>query len=117
MPSVAEYCRATAASPAIRRAAICARVSAGNVAGSGKPPENVMTSVAPARARMAVISPPPRHAVRRRELARPSLSVPGPAPVAAVSALLPHHCGHWLDSPPKWKLTLDTGSYKCKNSR
>src|SRR6516162_546490 len=46
-----------------------ARISAGNVSGSGKPPLNVMTSVAPARARMAVISPPPRTCARRASLA------------------------------------------------
>src|SRR6266702_3351136 len=59
MPSVAEYCSATAGSEVIRRAAISASMLAGKVAGSGNPPENVITSVAPARARMAVISPPP----------------------------------------------------------
>ena len=34
--------------------------------------------------------------------------VPGPAIlVASIKALLPDHCGHRLDFPPRWKLTLD----------
>jgi hypothetical protein len=42
------------------------------------------------------------------------VAVPGPAMpgfailVGSIKALLPRYCGHWLDSPPQWKLTLDT---------
>ena len=53
----------------INREAISARTSLGKVTGSGNPPENVITSVAPARARIAVISPPPSVCVRRATLA------------------------------------------------
>ncbi len=60
IPSVAEYCSATPGSFVMTLAAMSASTPVGNVAGSGKPPENVMMSEAPARARIAVISPPPR---------------------------------------------------------
>src|SRR5215469_7095062 len=70
MPSVAEYCKATAGSVLISLVAISDRTSVGNVAGSGNPPENVITSEAPASASIAVISPPPSERVR---LARPDV--------------------------------------------
>src|SRR5215471_9624280 len=105
MPSVAAYCRATAASPAMSRPAIWPRISVGNVAGSGKPPENVMTSVAPARARMAVISLPPRVRVR---CARPALQSCCSRAAVMCLSLSDRPCLLLLAS-------LDSKVYKCKN--
>ncbi len=77
-----------------------ARMPVWNVAGSGNPPENVMTSVAPASDRIAVISEPPSACVRRASRSSQS---------RLLLALLPQHCGHRRDSPSRRKSTLDIG--------